>query len=312
MMKRAFVLFALVLACKSEPPPPVPAGPVEWSVSAEVDKREVQVGEDLTLTLTLRHPEGGQYAAPPRAGFAPFDVISSSEESVSPTETRLLFRLAAFRLPEELEIPALTVNYRDESGELRPLETGAIPIRVVTSLTPDVTDIHDIKEPLDLEVPRDLSLLWWLLAAALAALVAYLIYRKLRKDPEALAAASFTPPPPPADVEAEAALRRLKERKLIEAGELILFYTELAEILKRYAGRRFDVPYLERTTHEVLTDLRPRKVAPHVLANLRAILEASDLVKFAKLMPERNQAEKSLDLAFRLVDETRIPLEATA
>ena len=311
-MKRIGALLVLALACRSEPPPPAPAEPVGWSVSAEVDKRQVQVGEDLTLTLLLRHPEGGQYAAPPHASFDPFDVISTSEEAVGPNETRLHFRLAAFRLPEELEIPALTVSYRDESGELRPLETKPIAVSVVTSLTPDVTDIHDIKEPLDLEVPRDWSLLLWLLAAALAALLAYLIYRKLRKEPEAAAASVWAPPPPPADVEAEAALKRLRDRKLVEAGELETFYTELAEILKRYAGRRFDVPYLERTTHEVLSDLRPRRIAPHVLASLRAILEASDLVKFAKLMPEGSRALKDLDSAFRLVEETRTPLEATA
>jgi hypothetical protein len=314
---RRVLLAALVLAaaaCREEAPAPSP--PVSWSVTAAVDKKEVQVGEDLTLTLTVTHPDNGSFIAPPEAVFTPFDVLSRSEEKVSPTETRLLYRLAAFRLPAELEIPAVEVPYREEGGELKSLKTDPIPVRVVTSLTPEVTDIHDIKDPVDLEVPRDLRLLFWLLAALLAAVVAYLIYRKLRREPEAHEAPAWTPPPLPPDVEAERALGELRDKKLPERGELLAFYTELSEIVKRYVGRRYEVPWLERTTSEVLSDLRPKKVPPHVLAELRAILDASDLVKFAKLVPEVQKAEKSLDSAFRLVAVTRpavpAPMEATA
>ena len=122
--------------------------------------------------------------------------------------------------------------------------------------------------------------------------MAYLIYRKLRKEPEGVKAPAWVPPP--ADVEAEAALRRLAEKDLIRKGELKAFYTELSEVMKRYAGRRFEVPYLERTTSEVLSDLKPRKLAQGVVLELRAILEASDLVKFAKLVPETNASGRGV------------------
>ncbi|HEY7697412.1 MAG TPA: BatD family protein, partial [Vicinamibacteria bacterium] len=248
-MKRSLVLLlALALAsCKRGEEPAVPEGPVEWTVSASADKSQVQVGEDLTLTLVLRHPKGGRYVAPPDTAFAPFDVIEKTEESVSPVETRLHYRLAAFRLPGEVEIPALLVQYQKD-GKVESLATDAIPVKILTSLTPDVTEIHDIKDPVDLEVPRDFRMLWWILLALGAAVLAYLIYRKLRKEPEGVKAPAMAPPLPPPDVEAEAALRRLMEKDLIRKGEISAFYTELSEVMKRYAGRRFEVPYLERTT----------------------------------------------------------------
>jgi hypothetical protein len=307
-------LLAAGLACggAAPPAPESPSDPVAWSARAAVDKTEVQVGEDLTFTLTIEHPAGGEYLTPPASAFAPFDVIGVTENKVSQTETRLEYRLAAYRLPAELEIPAIELRHRDDAGDPKTLRTAAIPVRVVTSLTPEVEDIHDIKEPVDLEVPRDLSLFFWLLGALLAAAVLYLIYRKLRKEPAAVPA--WVPPPTPPDEEAEAALLRLAEKKLIERGEIPSFYTELSEIVKRYAGRRFDVPYLERTTSEVLGDLRPlagRELSPEVLSDLRAILEASDLVKFAKRMPERSQAEGSLALAFELLQRTRRAAAAT-
>ena len=303
-MKRLLPLVVALAACRADESPVVPEGPVEWSVAASVDKSEVQVGEELTLTLVLRHPPEGRYIAPPDTAFTPFDVIGKSEEEASPIETRLQLRLAAYRLPGDVEIPALQIQYQKEGG-IASLTTDPIPVEIATSLTPEVTEIHDIQEPVDLTVPRDFRLLWWLLLALAAAILAYLIYRKLRKEPEGVKAPVWIPPLPPADVEAEAALRLLAEKDLIRKGELKAFYTELSEVMKRYAGRRFEVPYLERTTSEVMSDLKPRKLLPGAVPDLRAILEASDLVKFAKVMPEAAQAEASFALALSWIQRTR-------
>jgi hypothetical protein len=303
-MKKLSAALLLLASCTNEEAPVVPEGPVAWSVAASVDKNQVQVGEDATLTLVLRHPPDGRYVAPPDTAFAPFDVIDRQEEEVGPTETRLRIRLAAYRLPGEVEIPALRVQYQ-EAGKIESLSTAAIPMSIVTSLTPEVTEIHDIKDPVDLMVPRDFRLLGWLLLALLATVVAYLIYRKLRKEPERREAPVSAPPLPPPDVEAEAALRRLAEKGLIGKGQLAAFYTELSEVMKRYVGRRFEVPYLERTTSEVLEDLRPKKLPSGTMSELRSILNASDLVKFAKYLPEAAHAESTLALSHSWIQKTR-------
>ena len=311
-MRLALWLSAVVCiaGCTREPAPEIPPGPVAWSVSASNTSPEVQVGDDFTFTLTLTHPLEGEFVPPPRVGFEPFAVLEAWTEEVSPVETRLHFRLAAYQLPEDLEVAPLTIRYRDEAGEMASLETEPVAVRVVTSLTPEVTDVHDIKEPMALEVPRDWSLLLWLLLALLLALVAYLIHRKLRKETEEEAVPTWVPPPRPPHEEAEAALARLAEKGLIEKGEIALFYTELTDIMKRYAGRRFEVPYLERTTEEVLSDLAAKQVST---PPLRAILEIADLVKFAKQMPGQQQGRSSLTVALDLVRDTRPPaLEATA
>ena len=94
------LLVTLAAGCQDAPAPVVPEGPVEWSVNATVDKNEVQVGEDLTLTITVTHPVGGDFVPPPAADFEPFDVIEQGNEEVSPVESRIHYRLAAYRLPE--------------------------------------------------------------------------------------------------------------------------------------------------------------------------------------------------------------------
>ncbi|HEY7817045.1 MAG TPA: BatD family protein, partial [Vicinamibacteria bacterium] len=224
-MRRYWALALFLAGCGGgEDVPVTPEESREWAVSAAVDKQKVQVGEDLTLTLVVTHPAEGRFVAPTGSAFAPFDLIGRSEETVSPFEARLSFRLAAYRLPEKLQIPALEIQYQKD-GKMESLRTDPIPVEVVTSLTPDVTDIHDIKAPVDLEIPRDFSLLWWLLLALALALLAYLIYRKFRKEPEALKAPEWVPPLPPPDIEAEAALRRLAEKELIGRGDFAGFYT---------------------------------------------------------------------------------------
>lgn len=318
--RRALLVIALaaVMGCRTEEAPPPPDGPVSWSVSAATDKNEVQVGEALALTLTIRHPPGGELIPPPESAFEPFSVIGVSEEEPSLVETRLVYRLAAYRLPEDLEIPALEVRIRNDAGGQESIATEPIAVEVVTSLTPDVTDIHDIKGPVPLIVPRDWSLLWWLLGALAAALVAYIIYRRLTKSPEGTVPA-WVPPLPAPDVEALEALRRLAASRLLEQGEVLSYHAELAEIVKRYAGRRFEVPYLERTTAEILGDLRgaPLPAGPRV--DLRAVLDACDLVKFARVVPAEDEARRALGMAERLVEQTRLAppqsaetLEATA
>lgn len=311
-MRLAVLLSTLVWigGCAREHAPEIPEGPVTWSVSASSTSSEVQVGDDFTFTLTLTHPPEGDFVMPSEAEFEPFDVLETWTEEVSPVETKLHFRLAAFQLPEDLEVAPLALRYRGADGEMARVETEAVAVRVVTSLTPEVTDIHDIKDPVALEVPRDWSLLLWLLLALVLALVAYLIYRKLRKDTEQETAPKWVAPPRPPHEEAEAALARLAEKGLIEKGEIALFYTELTDIMKRYAGRRFEVPYLERTTEEVLSDLAAKQVST---PPLRAILEIADLVKFAKQMPGQLAGRSSLTAALDLVRATRPPaLEATA
>ena len=298
------LLLTLFAACREEPLPAIPDGPIEWSATATVDKNEVQVGEDLTLTLTVTHPVGGDFVPPSAADFEPFEVIAQKEEEVSLVESRIVFRLAAYRLPEDLEVPALSLRYRNEGEELAELETAPIAVKLVTSLTPDVTDIHDIKDPVTLELPRDLRLFLWLLAALLATLAAYLIYRKFRREPEE-ANVAFEPPLPRADLEAEAALKRLAEKDLPAKGELAAFYGELSDIMKRYTGRRFEIPYLERTTGEVLFDLQAKRIAVSPEASLRPILEASDLVKFAKSSPASDEAEASFRDARAFLGRTR-------
>lgn len=310
----ALVLLAVTACCKeAEPPaPPAPSGPVKWEISATVDKKEIQVAEPLTVSVTVRHPAGAEFFLAAGQSLLPLEVLERMDEpSDSTTETHVKLRVAAYRLPGEIALPPIKVEYRDPSdpsGKLAQLSTAPIPIKLVTSLTPDVTDIHDLKGPIeDLPVPSRWGRLWWLLVALAVAVAAYLLYRRLRRKRVDLALPAPAPPLPPPELEAEQALRALAQARLLEQGRVKEFYTQLAEIVKRYGGRRFEVAYLERTTAEILWELRKARVGGEWVDALAALLEPSDLVKFARVIPESEDSQRMLSQAFRFVDNTRRP-----
>ncbi len=309
-MRRLIILALLVLASCGDKPaeaPAIPEGPFEWGASATADKSEIQVGEDLSVQVTVHHPPGARFLIPSGDELEPFELIERVDEPTpSPVESRITLRMAAYQLPGEIAVPAIQVEYRDESGEMTSIETASIAIHLVTSLTPEVTDINDIKGPVeDIPVPGRWGNLWWLLVALLAAIIAYLVYRKLRKDKTAPLEAVPAPPPLAPEVEAEMALRKLANARLIEQERLFEFYTALAEIVKRYSGRRFSVPYLERTTTEVLTDLKQTRLKYEPMEALRGILGAADLVKFARSAQPIEESQRMIPEAFRFVAETK-------
>jgi hypothetical protein len=304
----AFLLAGgLLLACGKEAGEPiVPPGPYEWSVRAAADKSEVQVGEDLTVTVTVSHPPNADFFLATGAELEPFELIERVDETPSPIESVITVKIGAYLLPADVDVPPIKVEYRDESEEIVSMETEPIPIKVVTSLTPEITDINDIKGPIeDIPMPSRWSLLWWLLAALLAAIVAYLLYRKFRKDKVVPVDMAPAPPPIPPEIEAERALRKLADEQLLEQGRFMEFYTRLHEIMKRYAGRRYDVPYYERTTTEILSDLKKSRLKFEMQELLRGILLFADLVKFARVEPLSEDSERMIPESFRFLDETR-------
>jgi hypothetical protein len=303
------VLIVGLAACgeKEEPAAPVPEGPIEWEVAATADKSTIQVGEDLSVTLTLRHPPDADFIIPTGPELEPFELIERIDEpSNSPVESVITLRMGAYRLPGDIAVPPIKVEYRSEEDEMVAIETASIPIQLVTSLTPDITDINDIHGPLeDIPLPTHWNRLWWLLAALLATLLAYYLYRKFRKEPMAAVETKPAAPLIPADIEAEKALRRLADERLLEEGKELQFYIALSEIMKRYAGRRFAVPYLEATTTEILSELKKTRLPYEKAEDLKGLLIASDIVKFARVSYPMEASQKMIPEGFRFVADTR-------
>lgn len=162
-------------------------------------------------------------------------------------------------------------------------------------------DIRDIKGPLSL--PWEAGWLWRaLLFAALAAVVALLIYF-LRRRRRKLAAPEGKPLLP--DEEALLELDRLRDEHLPEAGKIKEYFFRLSAIVRWYLERRFGVPASEQTTEEFLRDMTQKNfLNEDQKKTMKAFMEHSDLVKYAKYLASLAECRKGDEVARRLIEET--------
>lgn len=150
--------------------------------------------------------------------------------------------------------------------------------------------------------------IWYIVSglALLVALVLWLRFRK-RKSPQDLASQAPAPPRALPHVEALEALAGLRDKALWQRGEGKAYYTELTDILRTYIERRYSVNTLERTTREILADLKLCGLPADAMARLKATLELADMVKFAKynaLPTENEQAMSNAELIVRTTQNT--------
>ena len=271
-----------------QPPEPPPGPPAGIRASATVVSEPVEVGAGFELEVVVEHPPDAEAAPVLAEALGDFRVLGAErtappDGAEAPGGSRFTVRLLAGVLPGDHEIPAAPVGIRLAGGELRQVEAPPTPVRVVSSLPPEdgerAADIHDLRGPFLFDAPPR----WGVIGGALlaAALLAAALYRFLRRRRGSRGEETVPLPPPAA--EAEAALARLGQSGLLAAGQVVPFYERLAAIMKRYAGRRFETAWSERTTGEILADLDARLGgrAGEALPLLAGILAEADLAKFS-------------------------------
>lgn len=176
------------------------------------------------------------------------------------------------------------------------------------SVTPaDTTDvIFDIVPPRNAPVTFG-EILPWLIIAAVAAILLWLLARFLPRNP----LRRFVRPQPPrepAHVTALRELNTLRELELWQKGEIKDYYSRLSDILRRYIDNRYGIMSPELTTDETVRMLQKASVLKqNELSMVKELLSMSDMVKFAKYLPGGEINEISLNNAVVFVETTREP-----
>ena len=165
----------------------------------------------------------------------------------------------------------------------------------------NLTDIIEIKPPLELD-PGDGSgwAVWVLIALFLAG--AALLFWALR-----------TPAKPDVDTPANIEAQRKLRQAWVLIGTPALFAEAVADILRVYLGERFDFHAPERSTEEFLRELqRMPQMTEEQKKLLGQFLLFCDLSKFARHDPSEDECRNLHTIAVNLVDETAPTLPGTA
>jgi hypothetical protein len=279
-------------------------------LSTSVDNAEITIGDIFHFTVSLRYPEGSKVELPEIGRllslFEIRDFVSQEPRKLGSRqlERRTSYTLSTFTTGE-FTIPAMTFTYTTPEGVRGEIRSEPIDIFVKSVLPGEASDIRDIRFPALMRVRYNRWLVLGLpiAGAAVTLSAAYLVIRQRRKRRRGpLVDSAFKLSPHEA---AYAELKALCNSTLLKEGKVKEFYVRLSEILKKYIALRFRIDTLERTTGEILEEIKSVRFPAEAEKPVRDFFYDCDLVKFAKYDPKNGENEKIIGDAYRIVDMTK-------
>jgi len=284
-------------------------------VQAEVDKSVITIGDRVTYTLTIQHEKGLHIEQPgPGANLGQFEIkdyhIEDSVEKDNLVTQQFKYEISVFDTGSFV-IPPFPVAFSesDTSRKYQLIQSEPIEIFVKSVLTSEDAEIKDIKPPISIPFNYRKWILYGsagLLIIAGTLLVLYIIRQRKRGIP--LFRKEVIRPAHEIALEALAELKPEWQQMLENGGHKLLF-TRLSEIMRQYLENRFFVKALEETTYEIIESLKDLELSGEAERQAQEILELSDLVKFAKYIPQKDETQSIFEKIGLFIEETKIVFE---
>ncbi|MBE0678480.1 MAG: hypothetical protein IH592_06920 [Bacteroidales bacterium] len=306
-MRRAAISVAVLLFLSAA------AMAQEIKVTSSPDTAIILIGDQTRFTVTAKIPAGTpaelNTVTDTLAGKiiilsrSPRDTVLSSDGNLTITDRYLVtaFDSGAYTIPPfyaEMVSGDSLLRYYSDYSFLTVLRPDVTP--------PDTTDvIFDIIGPRSAPVTFA-EVLPWLVIALIAGIVLFVLARFLPRNPLRRFVRPAAPPEP-ADVIALRELKALMDEELWQKGEVKEYYSRLSDITRRYIDNRYGISSPELTTDETVRMLQKAAVTTGGQMSLvKDLLSLSDMVKFAKYVPDSGLHEKYHADAVRFVKETRV------
>jgi hypothetical protein len=274
-------------------------------VVVQLSTGTARLGDLIAMDIQIHHPLFLQIDPPhwPKA-LSTFEVHDSTalpiQADAHEAITHFQALLQNFSTGPQL-LPPLELSYHDLMGHTQTLKTSTMTV-VIQEVAPGPKDTGDIRGIRGVVGPIAWSPWWWLLAVILLALFGFGLWQTRKRVIEG-------PPPPPPEPSDLKALRRLQELLAtgwIETGKIKEFYSGLSDIVRTYLEEVFKAQALERTTAEIMRQMRKKSdVTNAALSELQTLLDGCDLVKFAKFRPDAEEALRDHASALRFIEATR-------
>ena len=297
------------------------SGPVKASVT--LSPKKPQLGDSLTLTLTVTAQPGVRVEMPPFGeALGRFAITSFTPRSDTlpdgSTQHSQRYVLEA-PMSGRQRIPSLRIEFSDPRSApavAAPQDAGADPggdtvhelltdeiaVDIASTLTDGKdNDLRGLREPLP-EGPGPGELLGYAAgpAVVLLGLAAAWWLRRVRRRAALQTRIS-------AYDQARQRLADLERRGWPTQQEVDSWYVELSDIVRRYIEDRYGVRAPELTTEEFLREARGQLTLESAQRELlEAFLQTCDRVKFAGYLPQTTESQQAFAEAQRFLDDTRL------
>jgi len=255
------------------------------AVRASVDKKKIFIGEQIKLQLEADIPQNEPIRFFSVDTLSHFEVLDKAAIDTSDTDNGTFLKQAIVITSFDSGrwvIPRLTLGENTV--------TDSIVIDVAFSPMDTAQAYHDIKDIIEVKPPEEKKKwwLWYVIGGGLLLITLLLIYFLRKKKPVPIAVAPVVNP-------YDEAIKQL-DRLLKEKPDQKQYYSRLVDIFRIYVYRKKDIHSLQKTTDDLVVQLRGLPAAKERFEKLAQVLRLSDFVKFAKYGPspedDRNAFEE--------------------
>ena len=284
-----------------------------------VQPRNVTIGSPFRYSTRYDAESGIELALPlPTENIGRFFILDFGEvaATIDATRGRVVYErwydLIAYQTGDDL-VPGLEFKWRGTDGEIQTAYLPDTPVSIESVLptAPDSSDpiplaqldLLDIKAPI--RPPRKPLPVWWIAAGVLIGLsLGTFLYRAWSRGRVTVAHK------PLAHEIALGDLRALRDGALFRESYLGEFYVELSNVMRAYLEARFALRAPEMTTEEFLQAAHQgSEMTGEERGSLQIFLCEADLVKFARMHPNSNDADRAWTAADSFVRATAIQPE---
>ena len=185
------------------------------------------------------------------------------------------------------------------------LNTDSILVNVGYSPADSTNQLRDIKPVMEV-IATDYF--WYYIAAAALALIIiglllYYYLKNRKKKPLPVFHSALSPYD-----EAMKALQELKQYDLDMPEQVKTYHVLLSDIFRKYYSRKQSKNLMNKTTGDILMDIKELGNEPVLLSTVAGALRCADAVKFAKYIPgitESNQSHEQVKAAIELIEKDR-------
>lgn len=264
------------------------------NVGVRADKAGILIGEPLQYEIVVKLPgEGFTLDIDIPDTIPHFEVLSRTNfDTTIVSGIYNLHQKITFTSFDsgKWPIPAYPVTIQ-KGNNFKKFLTDSVMVNVGYSVADSTNELRDIKPLMEVEVVD--YFWWWVAGGALLAIilgiVIYWYWKKWKNRELPLLHTNLSPYD-----EAMKELEALRSKNLMQVAELKQFHTGLSLVIKKYFTRTKQVNLLNKTTGDLLLNLKQENLDPGIISGLAEILRTADAVKFAKFIPSPQESEQNI------------------
>lgn len=284
------------------------------TVDAKIDTSLIVIGAQTTLTFELTQKKNQKVLFPQFNDTitGALEIVESPKADTTASDADNILIRKRYVVTSFNDSLLYIPPYPFVQGE-DTVWTRSLSLKVVQPFQIDTTSnqIADIKQVMDPPInwKAILRIALMVILVLIVLIVVYFLVRKyIFKKPIFESAAPEVILP--SYVVALNQLEKIRGEKAWLNNRAKEYHTELTDVLRTYIEKTFDVPCMEMTSEEIISNMNHLRFEnKKAYTSLTQILKLADLVKFAKWEATSAEHEQSLANAIEFVNETKIEEE---